>query len=209
MKEIFSEIYKTNLWGSKETVSGLGSELKSTIFLREQLPILFKKYNIKRMLDGGCGDFNWMQKIVNNFDYYLGIDVVDEIINKNNELYKNNNIEFKMENIQNINLNSYQFDAIIMTDILVHFSFNDIFKTFNKILDSNVKYVFMTHFINHKNNNDINTGEWRALNMLIEPFNLEYPLESIPYNEPYNIGYGIMNDKTLSLWSTTNLKIKI
>ena len=42
------------------------------------------------MLDGGCGDFNWMQKIVNNFDYYLGIDVVDEIINKNNELYKNN-----------------------------------------------------------------------------------------------------------------------
>ena len=48
MKEIFSQIYKTNLWGSKETVSGAGSELKSTITLRKELPILFKKYNISR-----------------------------------------------------------------------------------------------------------------------------------------------------------------
>lgn len=209
MKEIFSQIYKTNLWGSKETVSGAGSELKSTITLRKELPILFKKYNIKKALDLGCGDFNWINKIVNCFDYYLGIDVVPEIIEKNNRNYQKNNINFKECDIQSIDLNSYQFDVIIMSDVLVHHSFSDIFLVLDKICNSNIKYILMTHFTKLEKNSDIKTGNWRTLNWTIEPFNMKLPLESISYNELYDIGFGICNDKTLSLWSIKNLKNKI
>src|SRR5665648_168904 len=120
MKEIFTQIYKDNIWGSKETISGTGSELNATIPLRVQLPALLKKYNINRILDVGCGDCNWMNKMVCNFEYYLGIDIVDEIIFKNNNLYKSENVEFKQCDICNTELDFSQFDAVIFADILVH-----------------------------------------------------------------------------------------
>ena len=43
LKEVFTNIYESNLWTSEESRSGLGSELKSTEVIRKELPELFKK----------------------------------------------------------------------------------------------------------------------------------------------------------------------
>ena len=58
-EEKFSLIYKTNYWawwkvGSK---SGAGSNLNNTQKIRQSLPVILNKYNIKSILDLPCGDF--------------------------------------------------------------------------------------------------------------------------------------------------------
>lgn len=199
MKEIFTQIYKDNIWGSKETASGTGSELNATIPLRFRLPILFKKFNINKILDIGCGDCNWMSKTIYDFDYYLGIDIVDEIIIKNNELYKSDKIEFKQCNICDTELDFSQFDVVIIADVFAHLSFSDISKALSKI--SVIKYIFITNYPSLEANMDIVTGLWRPVNFLIEPFNFKKPIESIDYEDQYDIKLRNCNDKTLTLWN--------
>jgi SAM-dependent methyltransferase len=197
MKEIFTKIYNDNIWGSKETASGTGSELNATIPLRLRLPILFKKYNIRTILDVGCGDCNWISKTIYDFDYYLGIDIVDEIIAKNNKLYKSDKVEFKQGNVCDINFD--KFDVVIIADVLAHLSFSDILRALEKI--KKVKYVFITNYPTFAANFDIETGSWRPVNFLIEPFNFKKPIETIDYNDLYDIKLRQCNDKTLSLWN--------
>ena len=45
-KKKFELIYKSNFWSSKESVSGLGSEYKNTINLRNEMVKLIKDYKI-------------------------------------------------------------------------------------------------------------------------------------------------------------------
>jgi len=62
-KAVFTNIYNTNRWGSSESVSGLGSELKNTEVLVEFLGKLFRELGIQSVLDLPCGDFNWMKQM--------------------------------------------------------------------------------------------------------------------------------------------------
>lgn len=39
MERVFEKIHATNLWGSVDSVSGLGSELGSTTRVRAELPV--------------------------------------------------------------------------------------------------------------------------------------------------------------------------
>lgn len=61
---------------------------------------------------------------------------------------------------------------------------------------SKFKYLLVTSFIGIEENNDIITGEWRPLNMEINPFNLK-PVQII--NEKYLDEKGKHSDKSLLL----------
>jgi hypothetical protein len=50
-REVFSEIYRRNIWGYQETVSGGGSTLHYTKGLREALPELIADLNVRTLLD--------------------------------------------------------------------------------------------------------------------------------------------------------------
>jgi len=196
-EDVFTTIYEKRLWKSSESVSGTGSELKSTVNIRKQIPHIFTKYGIKRVLDVGCGDFNWMQKIANTFEYYLGIDVVKLIIQQNISKYQTDSIQFKHNWIGSMYLEPYNFDVIILSDVLVHLSFNDIKLVLQKIAKSGIKYVLMTHFTGISENKDIVTGGWRPIRWDLPPFNLISPLEVIQHSDEQDRN---ATSKTLSLW---------
>ena len=59
-EELFTRIWKTNLWGAETSASGLGSEDTATSTLRTQLPALLERLNVETLLDLPCGDFGWM-----------------------------------------------------------------------------------------------------------------------------------------------------
>jgi hypothetical protein len=87
-KDVFTEIYKSNLWGSSESISGTGSVKEQTESLINELDKLLKDMNISSILDIPCGDFNWMQKVdLSNIDY-IGADIVEELIENNIKQYK-------------------------------------------------------------------------------------------------------------------------
>jgi len=172
------------------------------------LPELFDKYHIENLLDLGCGDFNWMSHVALKLNKYLGIDVVDNIIESNMMEYATDGIQFKCQDITTV-INEFldDYDAVIIRDVLVHFSFKDIQTILNNIFQSNIKYLFTTSFLAETSNYDIHTGSWRRLNFMLPPFEFCPPIETIiSYSEPYNINAYRYFDKTLSMWKVEDIK---
>ena len=88
-KNTFKHIYLSNHWQNyfklslQNSRSGPGSNLNYTSDMSAELKKFFIEKNIKTILDIGCGDFIWMNLLLNkynDYDKYLGLDIVDEII---------------------------------------------------------------------------------------------------------------------------------
>jgi hypothetical protein len=199
IQKTFSAIYRRNYWGSAETVSGPGSELKNTEKLIGDLNRVLEKYNISSILDIPCGDFNWMQHVNLKNIKYTGADIVPELINENIRKYPQKNISFKVLDITTDQLP--KADLIICRDCLGHLSIENISKALMQIKSSGSKYFLITSFNNFPGNYDIVNGEWRPVNLLKKPFNLPKPLLEI--EELSVVETQVHNLKTLALWENS------
>ena len=83
MEKIFRDVYRNNIWGDPETVSGHGSGVARTAAFRDQFANLLIELGTRSLLDAGCGDFNWMKEVQLPIERYFGVDVVPELIAKN------------------------------------------------------------------------------------------------------------------------------
>lgn len=54
-QENFENIYKSNSWGDKESLSGPGSSMKYTENVRKLISHVIKEYEIRSFLDAPCG----------------------------------------------------------------------------------------------------------------------------------------------------------
>ena len=207
-KDVFNTVFEINDWSSSESKSGMGSTLEFTENTRAELPAIFEKYNIKRVLDVACGDFNWMKEVVGTLDYYKGTDIVKPLVDRNNEKYRiPNKVEFECNDIIDHFNPIGEFDAIIAKDVLVHFPTEKVLQTLENFKKSGIKYIFLTHFNKIDTNVNIESfGLWRPINFNLEPFNFDKPIEMIKEkNEKYNFMNVRMQDKTLSLWELNDL----
>jgi hypothetical protein len=85
----------------------------------------------------------------------------------------------------------------------VHLNEGLVLAALKNIKKSGSKYLLTTSFTNTATNEDIVTGNWRALNLEIAPFNLPQPLKKIPdtavrAGKPYA-------DKVMALWQINAL----
>lgn len=211
-KKKFNLIFKFNYWGDKSSLSGTGSSPQKTRNVVSNIRVIIDKFEIKNILDVPCGDFVWMKEITDNNDKlnYLGGDIVDHLVNNLNLKYKTKNVKF--ENIDIINNQLPKADLLICRDCFIHFSNKNILKTLNNFLNSDIKYFLITDSVVEKNfeNIDINTGEFRGLDLTIHPFNL-------PKKNLYTF-YDVFNDKQnryeskMTLWHRdqfANLRLKV
>src|SRR6266403_2008763 len=90
----FRAIYKANAWANPKSLSGDGATLSATRALRGELPKLLKQLEIKTILDAGCGDFHWMGRAKLGIEQYIGIDIVPELIRKNQRAHGGANRKF-------------------------------------------------------------------------------------------------------------------
>lgn len=202
-KDIFTNIYLKNKWGDSCSYSGSGSNLEQTTNILKELPDIFKKYEIKSIVDLPCGDFYWMQKLNLSEIDYLGGDIVPEIIEKNKLRFNEEKKNFRVIDIITDSLP--QADMIFCRDCLVHFSYQDIYKSLKNIKNSKFKYLLTTSFLNRKINRNIATGSWRTLNLMEEPFNFPKPIEIILENcTEYDSAF---SDKALCLWELASIPI--
>ncbi len=195
----FTSIYKKNIWGDTESVSGPGSNMEQTETLRRELPEFLKRFHIRTMLDIPCGDFNWMKETSVDLDQYIGGDIVAELIAENTSRYADEKHRFSKLDVTTDSLPTV--DVILCRDCLVHLSYDDIRNAFANIQKSGSKYLLATTFTDRQENKDITTGEWRPTNLQQPPFSLPEPLailnEQCP-EEPYR-------DKSLGLWKVEEL----
>jgi hypothetical protein len=199
--EIFSEIAEQNLWMESESVSGFGSSLKQTEELVAQLPGIFKKFGVKKLLDAPCGDFNWMKTVDLSGIEYTGGDIVQSIVDANNKAYRGSNNQFYRLDLLADPLGSH--DLLFCRDCLVHLSFEDIFKMLGKLKSSSVRYLMTTTFPEENSNQDVPTGGWRPLNFQSAPFHFPEPLFVL--NEKCTEMDGMFGDKSMGVWEVNSL----
>ena len=179
-KIIFNLIFKSYHWRDyhkttiNESDSGLGSDLIVTKQLIKDLDIFFKNNQITSILDIACGDFFWMNKLINNNKHlnYLGLEIVESIVKNNNKIFSNQKVKFKCTDVINEEL-PQNHDFILIRDFLIHIKNTDIINLVHKIKKSNCKYFAINNFPNIKKNDEIKGyGHHRYVNIEIPPFNL-------------------------------------
>lgn len=169
----FEWIYSSNYWGSSESGSGVGSSLEYTQNLRSHLGPLFDEYNVKEILDAPCGDFNWMKEFLHDYKRrssikYIGGDIVGVLIDENVSKYQAEDVSFVKIDITQDKLPTV--DLMICRDCLFHLSYADINLFLKNFLDSGIKYLLTTTHLHDIENKDIKTGDFRHLNLFLNPF---------------------------------------
>jgi hypothetical protein len=93
-QRFFDQVYRRNTWGGKASRSGKGSEGD---FADEKIALLvgtIEEFGIATQLDIGCGDFHWMQKVAPRLDRYLGVDLVEPMLEQNRLAYGSDRVQF-------------------------------------------------------------------------------------------------------------------
>lgn len=122
MKEVFSDIYKHNKWLKG---SGFGSTKECTAEYLKFLEMIVRKYDIKSIVDYGCGDWQMLSNY--KFDLsqtYYGYDLVKSVIDRNKEKYERGNINFYL--LRDINDIQKNKDLIMIKDVLQHWDNSNI-----------------------------------------------------------------------------------
>ena len=183
-KKVFTSIYKSHHWVQDEdilpseniSVSGHGSNINTEQFinLKKNFNDFIHDYKIESILDMPCGDFLWMKEILKDKKInYLGIDIVRELIEKNNKKFQNNDINFENHDIVKYSPRK-SFDLIIIRDLFIHIDNSDILEILNKIKNIDFKFIALNSYDNKINTNVI-IGKHRKINLLNHPFNLKKP----------------------------------
>ena len=185
-KTVFTSIFKSKHWAHGDmpdeyiSVSGHGSNINSeqSNNLIYSLVEFIKKNNINSILDMPCGDFLWMNKLLKQIEIrnYLGLDIVEEIIDQNIKLYENEHIKFKSCDIVDFET-SEDFDLVLMRDFFIHTNNEDIKRILMNIKKMNIKYFAFENYSVSKNV-DVVPGKHRKINLKLDPFNLMEPFYS-------------------------------
>ena len=200
LQKRFTFIYKTNYWKSSfiGSRSGRGSDLETTLKIRESLRKFISDKNIKTILDIPCGDFYWMSKVDLKRLMYTGADIVEELVKNNNKKYKDSNINFLTLDIIKDKLPNV--DLIFSRDCLVHLNNDEILSTLKNIKKTESNYFATTIFErNFDNDTSKLSDNWRPINLTKKPFNLNSPDFIIDDSNNNQL------DKKIAIWKISNL----
>jgi len=181
-KDAMQQVYDMHLWGGKDFdfYSGDGSHNIKIIepYLHSVSTFLKSHNNSLTVCDLGCGDFNIGKQLINYTKRYIGIDIVENLIERNKTLFKAENLEFHCLNIVEDELP--KTDCVILRQVLQHLSNTEIQKIIKKL--SHYKYLILTEHLpvgNFTPNIDIISGQGirikknSGVNLLEAPFNLK------------------------------------
>lgn len=166
---IFDDICRENVWGSRESVSGPGSEFRRTARYREALAAFLRGREITSVFDAPCGDLNWMGEVISTTSIrYVGGDISDAVLGVARD-------RFPKLDLRHFDICSDPFpDAQVWhcRDAFIHLSFADIWAALENASKSTIEYALLsTNRAIMLRNFDIGTGGARPLDLQRPPFN--------------------------------------
>lgn len=180
MTEVFSDVYANGAWvvtADQDSMSGHGSTTAATSALLQHLSSFLADVGCRKLVDIGCGDFNWMRNLTGDFDY-LGIDVVPEVTKANNAKYANDRRKFICMDATSSPIPTG--DVAICREVLFHLSFRDGLQLLRNLRAAGFKYVMLTSDKSIWFNSDIRNGDYRRINLMRAPFRLPLPYVELP-----------------------------
>jgi 2-polyprenyl-3-methyl-5-hydroxy-6-metoxy-1,4-benzoquinol methylase len=168
-KEVFSKIYKEDLWGDG---SGAGSKIENVTEYVVVLQEYINKPEVKTVIDLGCGDWQFSKFLDLSSVSYLGVDVVESVVESNNNLYSSSNVKFLNHDITTYNIS--KVDLIICKDVLQHLCNKDVYTIVKKIAEFSKFSLITNDFMpTEVFNKDIKNGSYRPLDLRLNPFYLD------------------------------------
>mgnify|MGYP001363115855 CR=1 FL=1 len=110
------------------------------------LDSLKRKTKSKDVLDYGCGTGSFTEKVIAfQPKKIVAIDISEEAIKKakNKPEAENKNVEYRVENCENLNLNSDTFDVAYGGGILHHLNLNKSLNELNRVLRKDGTIIFV------------------------------------------------------------------
>ena len=189
--EAFTSIYDTLGWGTAEDgdpSSGWGSFPVHSMSYMEFIQNFMRDNNIQNVVDLGCGTWEFSRYINWGDVNYVGVDVVQRVVDLNIKKFAKSNITFIQGDILSTNLPDG--DLMVCKDVLQHLQNADIIlflertKKFKHRLITNDLAISFTDSVDLKSNNRENEyrGRNRPLDLTKPPFNqkgvkvLSYPI---------------------------------
>lgn len=114
LASVFERIYRDGLWANG---SGTGSDPANTERYRMFVERFIVQNNIQTVVDLGCGDWRSSRLIDWNGVGYLGVDVVESVVVRNQQRYQVDNVRFAQLNDED---ELPHADLLIVKDVLQH-----------------------------------------------------------------------------------------
>ncbi len=182
-QNIFTHIWRNNIWQSPESRSGPGSTVARTVDFRAALEAFLHGVNAKSIYDAPCGDFVWMQHVtLPEGASYIGADVVPEMIADLQHRYGHARRQFVVADI--VLDPPPSVDVWLCRECLFHLPLAGGVAAIERWRASQTPYFLATTTPSVTTNSDIAPGGWRPLNMEIAPFNLGPAVFHLPDAAP-------------------------
>ena len=147
--------------------------------------------------DLGCGDFNVGKELVEQTKYYVGVDIVPELIEYNKKKFIAKKLEFQCLDIAKANLPTG--DCALVRQVLQHLSNTEVEAVVSKL--SAFKYSIVTEHVPEGffiPNKDIISGQGirlkkqSGIDLLAPPFNFKFKEEKQLLSIPLADGKGVI-----------------
>ncbi len=195
---IFTDYFNRQFWGNASGSSGPNSAYELTPVLRQNLQQLLHDYQIKHIVDAGCGDANLIRYLDLTGITYIGVECVADLTTLNQQRFTDQpNMSFQTLDIVTEILPDTQL--VICRDV-VHYLPNELLWQFlENLLKSPFKYLLVTHNTHAplSANTTTDVGIFRPVNLSQAPFHLPEPLTTIKED---------VFAKEMALWSRTAIE---
>ena len=172
LESVFSNIYEIGTW-DESGFSLSGSQIEITWPYVKFLQDFMDKHKIKTVVDVGCGDWAFSRYIDWTGIDYLGIDVVQGVVERNQSLFTSPSITFVHGDALTMDLP--EADLLICKDVFQHLSNKDIMKLLKQFYK--FKHCLITDFVDPNTlssyNQDIMSGSYHPVDLNKPPFNIE------------------------------------
>jgi hypothetical protein len=191
MEEIFTNVYKNNLWGNNNNPeyngsSGWGSAVD---YNKDSYVPFLKKFitdnNIKNIADLGCGDFRCGKLIYDELDIlYTGYDTYKKIIDYNSTYNSLPKYSFIHLDFCNNKENIINGELCILKDVIQHWSLDNIYTFLDYLIETKkFKYILICNCCDQKQDNtNITNGDFRHLSCDYLPLKKYNPIKLYNYH---------------------------
>jgi hypothetical protein len=173
---VFRRIFSGNLWGDPESASGPGSGPAATENVRRELPELFRRFEVRTLLDSPCGDF-MMRDVAKTLDRYIGVDIVPDLIQRHSATFGSETISFLCADIAADPLP--QTDAILCRDCFIHLPTRMIRAALRNFRSTGARYLFLSSDHEALPYHNIAIGSFRVIDFTQPPFCFPTPIATI------------------------------
>jgi SAM-dependent methyltransferase len=149
--------------------SGAGSAVAATKDLRALLERVVREWNVRRVVDVGCGDWQWASLVDWGQAEYVGYDLVPQLIERLQRQHGGPRVRFELMDGPDTFVPP-ECDLLFCKDVLQHLPNREVASMIARFSPRATRLLWVNDIQAGSGNRDIERGDWRTLDLRQPPF---------------------------------------